>query len=157
MFYAVILGGGSGTRFWPKSRAVMPKHVMDIFGGTTLIRQTVERVLPVVSAEKILIVSNPQQIPQMQKLLPDAYYIEFYLGRNLFALDRQDEALIHFNKALEMNPSEEDVPYIYSYIGNCLKDIEQYREAIAILEKGAEIDNTRPDIHTMLGFCHFKL
>ncbi len=93
----------------------------------------------------------------MQKMLPDAYYIEFYLGRNLFALDRQDEALIHFNKALEMNPSEEDVPYIYSYIGNCLKDLEQYREAIAILEKGAEIDNTRPDIHNLLGFCHFKL
>lgn len=93
----------------------------------------------------------------MQKMLPDAYYIEFYLGRNLFALDRQDEALIHFNKALEMGPSQEDVPYIYSYIGNCLKDLEQYREAIAVLEKGADIDNTRPDIHNLLGFCHFKL
>ena len=93
----------------------------------------------------------------MQKLLPDAYYIEFYLGRNLLALERQDEALSHFNKALEMNPSEEDLPYIYSYIGNCLKDLEQYREAIAILEKGASLDNTRPDIHNLLGFCHFKL
>jgi ribosomal protein S12 methylthiotransferase accessory factor len=93
----------------------------------------------------------------MQKLLPDAYYIEFYLGRNLLALEQQDEALSHFNKALEMNPSEEDLPYIYSYIGNCLKDLEQYREAIAILEKGASLDNTRPDIHNLLGFCHFKL
>jgi len=93
----------------------------------------------------------------MQKLLPDAYYIEFYLGRNLLALERQDEALAHFNRALEMNPSEEDLPYIYSYIGNCLKDLEQYREAIAILEKGASLDNTRPDIHNLLGFCHFKL
>jgi ribosomal protein S12 methylthiotransferase accessory factor len=93
----------------------------------------------------------------MQKLLPDAYYIEFYLGRNLLALERQDEALVHFNKALEMNPSDEDLPYIYSYLGNCLKDLEQYREAIAILEKGAEIDSTRPDIHNLLGFCHFKL
>jgi len=93
----------------------------------------------------------------MQKLLPDAYYIEFYLGRNLLTLGLQDEALIHFNRALDLNPSEEDLPYIYSYIGNCLKDLEQYREAIAILEKGAEIDNTRPDIHNLLGFCHFKL
>jgi ribosomal protein S12 methylthiotransferase accessory factor len=94
---------------------------------------------------------------KMQKLLPGAYYIEFYLGRNLLALERQDEALVHFNRALEMNPSEEDLPYIYSYIGNCLKDLEQYREAIAILEKGASLDNTRPDIHNLLGFCHFKL
>jgi len=93
----------------------------------------------------------------MQKLLPHAYYIEFYLGRNLLNLGRQDEALIHFNNALELNPSEEDLPYIYSYIGNCLKDLEKYREAIAILEKGAQIDNTRPDIHNLLGFCHFKL
>ncbi|MGB3649438.1 MAG: YcaO-like family protein [Desulfobulbales bacterium] len=93
----------------------------------------------------------------MQKLLPDAYYIEFYLGRNLLNLGRQDEAMIHFNNALDLNPSEEDLPYIYSYIGNCLKDLEKYREAIAILEKGAQIDNTRPDIHNLLGFCHFKL
>jgi len=93
----------------------------------------------------------------MQKLLPHAYYIEFYLGRNLLNLGRQDEALIHFNNALDLNPSEEDLPYIYSYIGNCLKDLEKYREAIAILEKGAQIDNTRPDIHNLLGFCHFKL
>ena len=93
----------------------------------------------------------------MQKLLPDAYYIEFYLGRNLLNLGLQNEALEHFNRALELNPSEEDLPYIYSYIGNCLKELEQYRDAIAILEKGAEIDNTRPDIHNLLGFCHFKL
>ena len=93
----------------------------------------------------------------MQKLLPDAYFIEFYLGRNLLSLGLQEEALVHFNKALDLNPSEEDLPYIYSYIGSCLKDLEQYREAIVVLEKGAEIDNTRPDIHNLLGFCHFKL
>jgi ribosomal protein S12 methylthiotransferase accessory factor len=102
-------------------------------------------------------VESNDHLLAMQKLLPDAYYIEFYLGRNLLTLGRQDEALVHFTRALEMNPSEEDMPYIYSYIGNCLKDLEQYREAIAILEKGVEIDNTRPDIHNLLGFCHFKL
>ena len=93
----------------------------------------------------------------MQKLLPGAYYIEFYLGRNLLELGRLNEALTHFNKALELNPTDEDLPYIYSYIGSCLKDLEQYRDAIVVLEKGAEIDNTRPDIHNLLGFCHFKL
>jgi ribosomal protein S12 methylthiotransferase accessory factor len=102
-------------------------------------------------------IESNSHLLNMQKLLPDAYYIKFYLGRNLLSLGQQDEALVHFNKALEMNPSDEDLPYIYSYIGNCLKDLEQYREAIAVLEKGAEIDNTRPDIHNLLGFCHFKL
>jgi ribosomal protein S12 methylthiotransferase accessory factor len=93
----------------------------------------------------------------MKKLLPEAYYIEFYLGRNLLHMNQHEEALNHFNRALTLNPSDEDVPYIYSYIGNCLKDQEKFKEAIIILEKGAEIDNTRPDIHNLLGFCHYKL
>jgi ribosomal protein S12 methylthiotransferase accessory factor len=93
----------------------------------------------------------------MQKLLPDSYFIEFYMGRNLLNLNRLDEAHSHFTKALALNPSEEDLPYIYSYMGNCLKDQEKFQEAIVVLAKGAEIDSTRPDIHNMLGFCHFKL
>jgi ribosomal protein S12 methylthiotransferase accessory factor len=93
----------------------------------------------------------------MQKLLPDSYFIEFYIARNLLTLNKLDEANSHFSKALALNPSEEDLPYIYSYMGNCLKDQEKFQEAIAVLAKGAEIDSTRPDIHNMLGFCHFKL
>jgi ribosomal protein S12 methylthiotransferase accessory factor len=93
----------------------------------------------------------------MQRLLPDSYFVEFYLGRNLLALNKLDEAYSHFSKALTLNPSEEDLPYIYSYMGNGLKDQEKFQEAIEVLAKGAQIDNTRPDIHNMLGFCHFKL
>jgi ribosomal protein S12 methylthiotransferase accessory factor len=107
------------------------------------------------------LVEDPQEsnghLLNMQKLLPDAYYIEFYLGRNLLNMYQYEEALNHFNRALTLNPTDEDLPYIYSYIGNCLKDLEQYNEAISILEKGARIDNTRPDIHNLLGFCHYKL
>ena len=102
-------------------------------------------------------IESNRHLLNMQKLLPDAYYIEFYLGRNLLSLFRYEEALKHFNQALAKDPSEEDIPYIYSYIGSCLKDLEKYSEAISILEKGAKLDNTRPDIHNMLGFCYFKL
>jgi ribosomal protein S12 methylthiotransferase accessory factor len=93
----------------------------------------------------------------MQKLLPDSYYIEFYQGLNLLQIERNGEALSHFKKALSLKPSEEDLPYIYSYMGSCLKDQEKFQEAITILNKGAALDNTRPDIHNLLGFCHFKL
>jgi ribosomal protein S12 methylthiotransferase accessory factor len=107
------------------------------------------------------LVPDPQEsnshLLNMQKLLPDSYFIEFYLGRNLIALDKLDEANRHFNRALTLSPTEEDLPYIYSYLGSCLKDQGKYQEAITVLTKGAEIDNTRPDIHNMLGFCHFKL
>ncbi len=102
-------------------------------------------------------VESNAHLRNMQKLLPEAYFIEFYLGRNLLELGQLNEALVHFNKALDLDPTAEDLPYIYSYIGSCLKDLERYREAIAVLEKGAAVDNTRPDIHNLLGFCHFKL
>ena len=114
-------------------------------------------------AAKLLaeLVTSPEesnrQLRRIQKLLPDAYFIEFYLARNLLLLEDYDKALAHFQRALLLNPSDEDLPYIYSYMGNCLKDLQLYREAIDVLEKGAAMDNTRPDLHNMLGYCHFKL
>jgi ribosomal protein S12 methylthiotransferase accessory factor len=90
-------------------------------------------------------------------LLPEAYYIQFYLGRNLVSLGRYQEGLYHLKLALELNPQEEDVPYIYSFMGDCLKDMERYEEAIEVLHKGTALDDERPDLHNLLGFCHFKL
>ncbi len=52
------MAGGSGTRFWPLSRETMPKQLLKIGGEDTLIRETVSRVLPLVSVEDILIVTN---------------------------------------------------------------------------------------------------
>ncbi|MBE0477487.1 MAG: NTP transferase domain-containing protein, partial [Coriobacteriia bacterium] len=46
--HAVVLAGGSGTRFWPLSRDLNPKQMLSIWGGESLIAQTVERALPLV-------------------------------------------------------------------------------------------------------------
>src|SRR5512144_1174791 len=56
--YAVIMAGGSGTRFWPLSREKMPKQLLKIGGEDTLIQQTVGRVLPLVVRENVYIVTN---------------------------------------------------------------------------------------------------
>jgi mannose-1-phosphate guanylyltransferase/mannose-6-phosphate isomerase len=56
--FAVIMAGGSGTRFWPLSREKMPKQLLRIGGDDTLIQQTVERILPLVRAENVFIVTN---------------------------------------------------------------------------------------------------
>ncbi|MDH3394495.1 MAG: YcaO-like family protein, partial [Desulfobulbaceae bacterium] len=97
-----------------------------------------------------------QRLTAMQEILPNAYYLEFYLGKNLLDQERYEEAYTHLEHALTLNPEEEDIPYIYSYMGNCLKDIGKYDEAIAVLHKGTALDDERPDLHNMLGFCHFK-
>ena len=46
-FAPVILAGGSGTRFWPRSRRARAKQVLALDGVRTMIQQTVERLLPI--------------------------------------------------------------------------------------------------------------
>ncbi|MGE5253286.1 MAG: sugar phosphate nucleotidyltransferase, partial [Planctomycetaceae bacterium] len=54
--YAVIMAGGGGTRFWPWSRESRPKQVLPIFSPRAMIRETVERIQPLVPPERTLIV-----------------------------------------------------------------------------------------------------
>lgn len=56
--FAVIMAGGSGTRFWPLSREKMPKQLLKIGANDTLIQQTVKRILPLMQQRNILIVTN---------------------------------------------------------------------------------------------------
>jgi len=97
-----------------------------------------------------------KKLKEMREVLPHAYYLEFYRGRNLYEQGRAEEALKSFNHALAMEPRDEDKPYIYSYRGCCLRDMGRYEDAIAELETGRELDDERPDIHNILGVCHFK-
>ncbi len=96
------------------------------------------------------------RLATMRKLLPHAYYLEFYRGRNFYNQGRVEEALQCFKHALAMDPLEEDAPYIHSYRGCCLRDMERYEDAIVELETGRKLDDERPDIHNILGVCHFK-
>ncbi len=56
--HAVILAGGSGTRFWPASRQSRPKQFLNLIGKESLLRQTVRRITPKVPAGNIWIVAN---------------------------------------------------------------------------------------------------
>jgi mannose-1-phosphate guanylyltransferase len=69
--YALILAGGSGTRFWPVSRDRLPKQLLELFGPATLLETTVERVAELVPEENILILTNALQVPEIRKVLPD--------------------------------------------------------------------------------------
>ncbi len=97
------------------------------------------------------------QLLHMQGILPDAYYLEFYLAKNLINRGLFDQALTHLERALTLNPEEEDIPYIYSFLGDTLKTLERFDEAISAIEKGRQYDDERPDFHNILGVCYFKL
>ncbi len=64
--YIVILAGGSGTRFWPLSRAARPKQLISITGDRTMLQRTVERVLPL-KPKRILIVTNTLQAEETER------------------------------------------------------------------------------------------
>jgi mannose-1-phosphate guanylyltransferase len=70
-FAAVILAGGSGTRFWPRSRRAQPKQVLSLDGDRTMIQNTVERVKPVVTDGQVWIITNDLLAETIAKQLPD--------------------------------------------------------------------------------------
>ena len=71
MLYAVIMAGGSGTRFWPKSRRDRPKQLLCLSGETTMLQQTVARIEPLVPRDRILIVTGADQAEATRAQLPD--------------------------------------------------------------------------------------
>lgn len=66
--YALILAGGSGTRFWPLSRNSKPKQLLDLFGTGTLLEQTIQRLVGLVPFENILILTNDLQVDAVREL-----------------------------------------------------------------------------------------
>lgn len=70
-FYAVIMAGGGGTRLWPLSRKNKPKQMLRIIGGKTLFQMAVNRLLPIIPAQRILVVTVVEQASQLQEQAPD--------------------------------------------------------------------------------------
>ena len=68
--YGVILAGGRGTRFWPRSRAAYPKQLMNFFGGASLLQQTVARLRPLIPPERIWVFTNELLLKQVRRQLP---------------------------------------------------------------------------------------
>lgn len=78
--YAVIMAGGSGTRFWPLSRKRRPKQVLSLFGHNSLLQETVHRLDGIVPRNQTLIVTNRQQYrvisPQLPELTKENFILE---------------------------------------------------------------------------------
>lgn len=68
--HAVILAGGRGTRFWPRSRTRTPKQLLNIVGKDTMLQQTVTRLLPLIHADRIWTVTNSEQATAVKKQVP---------------------------------------------------------------------------------------
>ena len=70
-FRAVILAGGSGERFWPLSTPEKPKQFLRVFGGESLIRQSVLRLAGLVSPEDVFVVTSKDLVAATRRELPE--------------------------------------------------------------------------------------
>jgi mannose-1-phosphate guanylyltransferase len=68
---AVIMAGGSGTRFWPQSRMAKPKQFLEVVGEKSMIRLTMDRLLEELPTEKIFVVTADSQVGLVKKHLPE--------------------------------------------------------------------------------------
>jgi len=64
------MAGGSGTRFWPRSRRLNPKQTLPFLGGDSLLQRTLARLTPKIATDDIFIVAGRDQIPILQEQLP---------------------------------------------------------------------------------------
>jgi mannose-1-phosphate guanylyltransferase len=78
-YYACIMAGGSGERFWPMSRAKTPKHLLKLLSDRTLVEETVRRIGAVVPKENLFVLTNEVQLPgtraALEGLVPAAQII----------------------------------------------------------------------------------
>lgn len=97
--YAVILAGGGGTRLWPLSSPERPKPFLPLLGERTLLQLTRDRLVGLVAAEEIFVITDQRYGALARAQLPDAAVIEEPLGRNTaaavalaaLAIERADE------------------------------------------------------------------
>lgn len=128
-FYAAILAGGIGSRFWPLSRETTPKQLLKVVGDESLLKSTISRLSPLVSSEKVLIVTNSSQAEIIRlhlsyegKSFSPGYIIE-PLGRNTapaIALAAFDIARRDPEAIMAVLPAD-----------HVIKDGKQFREAMS--------------------------
>lgn len=70
-FRPFILAGGSGTRFWPRSRRRHPKQVLSLDGERSMLQQTVDRLLPIAPADRFWVITNEELRATIAAQLPD--------------------------------------------------------------------------------------
>jgi mannose-1-phosphate guanylyltransferase len=111
-FRPVILAGGSGTRFWPRSRRARAKQVLALDGERSMIQQTVERLKPLAGLDKTWIITNEylaQEIADQLPGLPAGHIVQEPVARNTapacglaaFLIERQNP-----NAVLGVFPSD---------------------------------------------------
>lgn len=147
--HAVILAGGRGTRFWPRSRTRAAKQLLNIVGGDTMLRQTVARLEPLFPAGRLWVVTNDAQAVAVRKQLarvPRRQILVEPVGRNTAAAIGL--AAVHL--ARESGDALMAVLPADHFIGRAVRYLRIVRAALEVAARGPNlvvlgIPPTRPE------------
>lgn len=125
--YAVILAGGRGERFWPRSRAARPKQLLPLLGRLTLIEQTFSRLTPLFPPENILVLTNADYERPIRTLL-SAIPPENILGE---PLSKNTAPCVAMAAAFIRNLSKTPDPVIAFFPSDhAIRDADSFRAVI---------------------------
>lgn len=124
---AVLMAGGRGQRFWPHSRFDTPKQLLSITGGNSMIRETVNRVSPLIDLSDVFISTTEDLFDSIKDALPEIDYLNYILepvGRDTAACIGLATIII------EHRYKDPDTTMITLPIDHIIKDSEEFLGAI---------------------------
>ena len=134
---AVVMAGGRGERFWPLSRRHRPKQLLHLDGSQSLIQQAVDRVLPLIPPQRVLVVTNGEYVgpvrEQLQRLPPENILVE-PVGRNTAACIGL--AAVHVKTA--GGPWGEDPILVVLPADHVVRDPEGFRRVVRAAAEAAQ-------------------
>ena len=134
--HAVIMAGGRGTRFWPRSREKKPKHLLDIVTSRTIIQETVDRIKPLINPKNILVVTGRKHARELIRQLPEVPAKNIIIepvGRNTAACIGL--AALHIQKK-----KKNDVMVVLPS-DHAIGNPDKYRAVISAAARAAEREN----------------
>lgn len=155
--YALIMAGGVGSRFWPRSRKSHPKQLLNILGEQTMLHDTLERLRTLVDLSHTFIVTNRVQAALIQELMPEFPTANLLIepqGRNTapciglgtLHIAAQDPEAVIFTL-----PADHFIAPEVDFIGDLKRAQSFARQQPALLTFG--ISPNRPE--TGYGYIHF--
>jgi mannose-1-phosphate guanylyltransferase len=121
--FAIIMAGGIGSRFWPRSKQKAPKQLMKIFGDNTMIQDTVARLDGIVENKNIFVITNEIQKPQVIEQLPQLpteNIIDEPFGKNTAACIGLSAAIV--------KKKNTDAVMITLPADHFIKDVKEFQE-----------------------------
>lgn len=144
MLTAIIMAGGSGERFWPLSTPEKPKQLLKLFSDKTMIRETVDRILPIIKPENIFIATNILQADGIKEELSEIP-IENIIIEPLFkdtAAAIGYATLIIENRFQKNIAKDEKIEVVVLASDHLIKKEKEFRDILKIAVQEIEINGT---------------